>query len=103
MKVTIDGITITGETDDEKFWAFSYENGTPAMDLWKRTDEVGDVEYEYIWKEYPSEKQYVSENMFAGTPATTKDIVEWICAVYPNYENYRGIYTLFRKYKKYYY
>lgn len=84
ITATVDGITVIGETDDEKTWAFNYENGTPAFDLKKYVNEVGDAEYEYVWMEYPKDMQYVSEHMFQGGLPSVQDVSEWILAVYPN-------------------
>ena len=84
ITATVNGITIIGETDDEETWVFDYESGTPAFDLKKYVNEVGDVEYEYVWNEYPSDMQFVSENMWAESKPSVQDIAEWIMAVYPN-------------------
>ena len=84
ITATVNGVTVIGETIDENLWSFNYKNGAPAFDLKKYVNEVGDVEYEYVWAEYPSDMQFVSENMWAGSKPSVQDIAEWIMNVYPN-------------------
>ena len=92
MKVTVNGITVVNKNDigDDKIFFEYLPTYIPAFTLERVMNAEGDIDFKYIWADFPEDIQYISFNLFGeGTSlevTSLEEIVEWIMAVYPNWK-----------------